>query len=182
MPQTGALRDRLSLTAIRRLTGRARQAVHAGLAVLLLLPTLAVAADCSASATGVSFGIYDAAATLPDDSTGSLTVSCTYTGGGVRDVSYVVTLFSANSSSPATRWLATGSSRLYYNLYRNAARTEIWGDGTGGSYVVSGSVKPGPGVGNETRTTTYTVYGRVPERQDADAGSYADTVVITLTF
>ena len=182
MPQTGALRDSHSFTLLRHLAGRVRGAAHAGLAVLLFVPGLAVAADCSASATGVSFGIYDAAATLPDDSTGSLTVSCSYTGGGVRDVSYVVTLISANSASPATRWLAAGASRLYYNLYRNAARTEIWGDGTGGSYVVSGSVKPGPGVGNETRTAIYTVYGRVPERQDADAGSYADTIVITLTF
>jgi spore coat protein U-like protein len=111
-----------------------------------------------------------------------LTVSCSYTGGGVRDVAYVVALSSTNSSSPATRWLAAGPLRLYYNLYRNAARTEIWGNGTGGSFVVSGSLKPGPGVGNETRSETYTVYGRVPEQQDADTGDYSDTIVITLTF
>ena len=59
---------------------------------MLLTPGLAAAADCSASATGVSFGTYDAALTLPDDSTGSLTVTCSYTGGGVRDVSCAVTL------------------------------------------------------------------------------------------
>ena len=159
-----------------------RRSILAGVAGLLLTPGLAAAADCSASATGVSFGTYDAALTLPGDSTGSLTVTCNYTGGGVRDVSYVVTLSSTNSPSPATRWLAAGPFKLFYNLYRNAARSEIWGDGTGGSYVVSGSLKPGPGVGNETRTAIYTVYGRVPELQDAGVGSYSDTIVITLTF
>ena len=47
---------------------------------------------------------------------------------------------------------------------------------------MSGSLKPGPGVGNETRTAIYTVYGRVPALQDAGVGSYSDTIVITLTF
>jgi len=159
-----------------------RRTVRAGLAALLALPVLVEAADCSASATGVSFGIYDAATTLPNDSTGSLTVSCSYTGGGVQDVGYVVTLSSMNGSSPATRWLAAGASQLSYNLYRDAARTQIWGNGTSGSFVVSGSVKPGPGVGNETRSQTYSVYGRVPAQQDADAGDYSDMIVITLTF
>jgi spore coat protein U-like protein len=154
----------------------------AAFATLVALPGLAEAATCSASATGVSFGIYDASLTLPSDSTGSLTVSCSYTGGGVRDVGYVVTLNSTNSPNPATRWLAAGSAQLFYNLYRNAARTEIWGNGTGGSFVVSGSLKPGPGVGNETRSETYTVYGRVPAQQDADFGNYGDMIVITLTF
>jgi len=141
------------------------------------------ASSCTAAATSVGFGIYDAASALPDDSTGTLTVSCTYTGpGGTDEASYAVTLGSTNSPSPETRWLTTGAYRLYYNLYRNAARTEIWGNGTGGSYVVSGTLRPGPGVGNNTRSATYTVYGRVPAQQDAAVGNFSDTIVITLTF
>jgi len=166
----------------RRVYAAGIRQFRAVLAALVLAPCVAPAADCTASATSVGFGIYDAAIATPADSTGSLTVSCTYTGGGVRDVPYVVTLGSANSPSPATRWLATGSFRLYYNLYRDAARVEIWGDGTAGSFVVSGSVRPGPGVGNETRSNTYTVYGRVPPLQDAGVGNYADTIFVTLTF
>ena len=166
----------------RRESAAGVRQLRAVLAALVLAPCVAPAADCTASATSVGFGIYDAAIATPDDSTGSLTVSCTYTGGGVRDVPYVVTLGSANSPSPAARWLAAGSYRLYYNLYRDAARVEVWGDGTAGSFVVSGSVRPGPGVGNETRSNTYTVYGRVPPLQDAGVGNYADTIFVTLTF
>ena len=177
------MKGRLRAMTAKLLEMLTHGSVRAGFtAALLVLPGLAVAADCSASATGVNFGIYDAAATLPSDSTGSLTVSCSYTGGGVRDIGYVVALSSTNSSSPTTRWLVAGASQLFYNLYRNAARTEIWGNGTGGGFVVSGSLKPGPGVGNETRSQAYTVYGRVPEQQDADAGQYSDMIVITLTF
>ena len=46
----------------------------------------------------------------------------------------------------------------------------------------AGRCDPGPGVGNETRSNTYTVYGRVPPLQDAGVGDYADTIFVTLTF
>jgi spore coat protein U-like protein len=150
--------------------------------LLLLAARLAPAADCSASATGVSFGVYDASLTTPTDSTGALTVSCSYTPVGDRTVLYTVGLSSGNGSTAAQRWLASGNDRLYYNLYTDAARLIIWGDGTAGGTLVSGSLKPGPGVGNATRTEDYTVYGRIPARQDVNAGDYRDTIVFTLTF
>jgi spore coat protein U-like protein len=151
--------------------------------LLLFAARLAPAADCSASATSVMFGVYDTSLATPTDSTGSLTVSCSYTpSGGASTVLYTVGLSSGNGSTAAQRWLASGADRLYYNLYTDAARLIIWGDGTAGSTLVSGSLKPGPGVGNATRTEDYTVYGRIPARQDVDAGDYRDTIVFTLTF
>ena len=48
---------------------------------------------------------------------------------------------------------------LAYNLYREASRSIIWGDGTGGSAVGSGT------------GATHTVYGRIPSRQNVYAGS-----------
>ena len=40
----------------------------------------------------------------------------------------------------------------------------------------------GPGVGNGTKTFMHTVYGRIPQLQDAAPGTYNDTLVLTLTF
>jgi spore coat protein U-like protein len=40
----------------------------------------------------------------------------------------------------------------------------------------------GPGVGNSTRSQSHDVFGRIPAQQDAAAGVYADTIVITVTF
>jgi spore coat protein U-like protein len=152
-------------------------------AALLARPV--AAADCSATATSINFGIYDSVTPVANDSTGTLTVSCTHAAGGgqgSQQVSYTVALSSGSGVSPTTRWLAAGPFRLYYNLYRDAARTQVWGDGTAGSYLQSGTLRVGPGVGNRTRTAAYTVYGRMPALQDAAAGDYADLIVFTLTF
>ena len=42
----------------------------------------AQALDCTLSATGVAFGVYDAASTTPTDSAGNVSVRCTHVGGG----------------------------------------------------------------------------------------------------
>jgi spore coat protein U-like protein len=130
----------------------------------------------------VLFGVYDAVNPAPADSTGTMTVSCFNAAPGDRGVNFTVGLSSGNGTSPATRWLASGPNRLYYNLYRDAARVQVWGDGFNGSHLVSGTLRPGPGVGNATRSSTHTVYGRIPPGQDAASGNYTDTIVFTLTF
>jgi spore coat protein U-like protein len=162
----------------RRILG----ALVGGCLVATPMPRTLHAADCSASATSVMFGIYDAAAAAPNDSTGTLTVTCTYTPSGDRSILYTVGLNSGNGTSAAVRWLASGNDRLYYNLFIDPARLLIWGDGTAGAQLASGSLKVGPGVGNGTRSEKFTVYGRMPARQDANAGDYRDTIVFTLTF
>ena len=41
----------------------------------------------------------------------------------------------------------------------------------------------GPGNGNNSRTATHTVYGRIPQLQDALPGAYSDSLlVVTLTY
>ena len=161
---------------------RIPSAIVGGCVVAALMPLTVRAADCSASATSVMFGVYDATAAAPNDSTGTLTVTCTYTPSGDREILYTVGLNSGNGTTAAVRWLASGDYRLYYNLFTDPARLLIWGDGTAGSQLVSGSLKVGPGVGNGTRSDNFTVYGRMPAQQDANAGDYSDTIVFTLTF
>ena len=154
------------------------------LAVLLLGTQDATAAsDCSVTASGVAFGAYDPSLATADDSTGSIVVTCIYTGpGGGNNVNYTVTLSTGTSGSYAPRKLAAGASQLNYNLYRNAARTQVWGNGSSGTTVITGSLRVGSGNGNRTRTATHVVYGRIPELQNADTGNYADSILVTLTF
>jgi spore coat protein U-like protein len=64
-----------------------------------------------------------------------------------------------------------------YELYRDSGRTQRWGDDlAGGTDVVSGS-----GVG-QTSPTVIPVYGRVPSQPVGAAGSYSDTVTVTLEY
>jgi spore coat protein U-like protein len=67
-----------------------------------------------------------------------------------------------------------GAERLLYNLYLDAARTIVWGDGTGGSQT--GPMVTTRGAGG---TTTAYVFGRIPAGQDVAAGVYGDTIRVT---
>jgi spore coat protein U-like protein len=151
---------------------------------LFLAGNALAAADCSVSVSGLAFGTYDQLATIADDSTGTVTVTCTSIGkgGGVTRVNYSVAFSAGASGGYQQRFMTSGAPRLNYNLYVDAARSTIWGNGNSGTQLITGSLTVGPGVGNGTRTATHTVYGRVPAEQDAAVGSYTDAIVLTLTF
>lgn len=71
----------------------------------------------------------------------------------------------------------SGPGALAYQLYTDAARSIIFGDGGLGDVVnVSGT-----GYGNPA---TVTVYGRVPQADAAaaDPGNYIDTINVTILF
>jgi spore coat protein U-like protein len=78
------------------------------------------------------------------------------------------------AGSFAARALTLGSERLLYNLYLDAARTVVWGDGTGGSQAGPGVITRGA-----LGTTTAYVFGRVFAGQDAVEGVYGDTIRVT---
>ena len=63
--------------------------------------------------------------------------------------------------------------RLRYDMFRNAARTQVWGDTIAQPPCSRGS---GP-IRSRSRSI-----GRVPALQNVQSGSYADTVVATLFF
>jgi spore coat protein U-like protein len=152
-------------------------------ALLLGAQVAQAAVDCTVTASGVAFGTYDPSLGTADDSTGSIVVTCTYTGpGGDNTANYTVTLSTGTSGSFVPRKLAAGTSQLSYNLFRDAARTQVWGNASSGTTIITGSLKVGPGAGNRTRTATHVIYGRIPQQQDADTGDYSDLIQVTLTF
>jgi spore coat protein U-like protein len=163
---------------------RGLRAVFAAVSFFVVPAATLASVSCSVTAVSLNFGVYDVAATQPDDSVGTLTVTCNYVApGGGTGVSYVVALSNGqNASTPSARAMADGSQRLAYNVFDDAGRTRVWASGTGGTVVASGSMTVGPGVGNGTRTAIHTIYGRLPALQDAEPGTYLDTLVITLTY
>jgi spore coat protein U-like protein len=141
------------------------------------------AADCSIAAVSVNFGKYDPVATSPDDSVGTVTITCRHIAGNAERVNYSVMLSNGMlGNSAATRTMAAGSGRLGYNVFTDPARSQVWGNGTGSTVIASGSMTVGPGVGNGNQTVTHSVYGRIPQLQDAVPGTYSDTLLVTLTF
>ena len=145
------------------------------LAVLLCLFFAGKAgAACSVSATGVNFGAYDVFVTAPLDSTGTVTVTCTQN----QPIDITIAIGpsgTSNSFVPRQMRSASSPDRLNYNLFVNAGRSTVWGDGAAGtSTVLLNNVSR-----NRPRVTT--IYGRIPAGQDVSVGSYFDSLTVTIT-
>lgn len=136
---------------------------------ILLGTALPANAWCSISVSGVNFGGYDVFAAAPTDSVGQVTLVC------LLDDNVSVTISKGSSNSFTSRAMQNGTERLSYNLYRDAARTSVWGDGSNGtsSYVVPFVL---------LTNTPLPVYGRIPPGQDVRTGSYSDTVTVVVNF
>ena len=120
----------------------------AGLAFVLCGAGKVHAADCAVATVRLNFGDYDPSVTGPDDSVGTVTVTCRYVPKGATQVNYRVTISNGiNGTSPTTRQLGTGSARMGYNVFADPARSQVWGTGTGGTVIASGTMTIGPGVG-----------------------------------
>ncbi len=140
-------------------------------------------AICFPSAAPVAFGTYDPTTSMPNDSTGEIKVVCLYASGGASKIDYSVALSRGGSGSYAPRELTSvASQRLQYNLFADPARSAVWGDGTSNTTVVSGELKVGPGRPIVIDQNVHPIYGRIPARQDAQNGTYSDTIVVTLEF
>jgi spore coat protein U-like protein len=124
--------------------------------------------NCLVSAQNINFGATGVLSANVD-ATGQLTVTCTPT------TSYTVALNGGTTGSPpASRKMSKGSETVTYGLYKDAARSQVWGDaGTPGS-TVSGT---GTGL-----VQTLSVYGRVPPQATPSPGTYSDTVIVTVTY
>lgn len=135
------------------------------MAMLLLAPAMASAA-CTVAAGGLSFGSYDVFNGSHTDSTGSIDISCD------TATPYTLTLSPGNGSY-TQRTMVNGSHVLNYNFYSDAARSQIWGDGSGGTVSVSG---------NAETNANHTVYGRIQAQQNVSVGSYVDSIIVTLEY
>ncbi len=138
-------------------------------ATLVIGGRSASAQSCTFTTTSVAFGVYNVFDPTPLASTGSATYQCIW-------LAQPRTVYLSKGSAPSNepRQMVNGAARLSYNLYLDAAHTQIWGDPNPFSYSASGFVLF-PNV-------TLTVYALIPAGQDVPTGSYSDSVVATFNF
>ena len=148
-------------------------------------------AGCSVSSSGLSFGLYQpmtfAGQLTSADvlSTGTISISC---NNMPSPGSYTLALgASANSAGAgasdgiSTRYLANsnGGANMVFNVYTDARRSIVWGNGNIGA-LVSGSL---PIVTLGSYTDNVTVYGKIPAGQNTlNAGIFSGSVTVTLTY
>ena len=134
------------------------------------------------SASPVAFGNYDSITGAPLDVQGQIVYECGKGAGGkkgngqVRDQLSVQISVNQGTAGTFNRQMEGGRDRLRYNLYLDAARIIIWGDGTGGTQTYAATAQP------NGQLVTVPVFGRLFAGQDVAGGVYLDNLVVTLDF
>ncbi|HET6197628.1 MAG TPA: spore coat U domain-containing protein [Acetobacteraceae bacterium] len=129
--------------------------------------TATVVATCLINANPLPFGNYTGTQT---DATSSISVTCTNT------TPYNVGLDAGTSTGAtvnARKMVGPAGATLGYALFRDAARTQNWGN------TVGADTQTGTGNGS---AQTLTVFGRIPANAFPVPGGYADTITATITY
>ena len=131
--------------------------------------------NCTVATTPVNFGTYDVFAGYVLVSTGTLTVSCSNPEKKPITVNISINSGSAGKFNPRQMQGSNGTDRLNYFLFTDPSGAVIWGDGTGGSSIVSSTV-------TKASTSTSTIYGWIPAGQNVGVGTYTDVLTATVTW
>jgi spore coat protein U domain-containing protein, fimbrial subunit CupE1/2/3/6 len=132
--------------------------------------------SCSVATTAVTFGNYNPISVTATTANGNVAVTCSALV--IFTASYVISMAKGNSATYTPRFMNLAGVHLNYNLYTTAGFASIWGDATGGTVTVSDSYTA---IGlSDTRN--YTVFGQIPAVQTIGAGTYTDTILVTVTY
>ncbi|MDH3945493.1 MAG: spore coat U domain-containing protein [Chromatiales bacterium] len=169
-PQWYALRS-MDLPTERKSRIRART-----LAVLLLMlgatmTNIASAQNCTITAVPLNFGSYLPNDLAPLDNAGAVDIDCKGRGG-----IFLVTIAAGNSNDYLQRLMLSATDALAYNVYLDAARTQIWGNWSSGTSALRRFRR------NGRYRESIPVYGRIFAGQDVDPGIYSDSLLVTIIF
>ncbi|MDB2668233.1 spore coat protein U domain-containing protein [Luminiphilus sp.] len=149
---------------------------YAATATGTMAVSTSVLMSCTISAGAMTFASYDPTAAADNDATATITSTCT-TGGaavitmgqggraqvGSTDAIPLRAMFNGDEGAPED---------LDYHLYSDSAGGTVWGntEGTGKAITADGTAQ------------NFTAYGRIPKNQTVGAGSFSDSVAVTLTY
>lgn len=140
-----------------------------------LTVTATVQASCTVDDATLDFGTITNLANATTAQTG-ITITCTKGSGWS---------LALDDGSNTNRQMSNGTDLLNYELYTDSGTANVWA-----TTCTSTPANPAPtstecayGVGTGSAVTNATtVYGEVPASQNVSAGSYTDTVTMTLTY
>ncbi len=122
------------------------------------------------SVTPLAFGTVPGRVAAGVDQAATLQFNCT------GRTAWTVGLDNGTHASGTTRRMrlgTAGTSYVTYELYNDPARTQRWG-ATAGTGGMTGT---GTGLNQSLQ-----IYGRVPGNQTVPAGTYQDTIQVTITY
>ena len=148
---------------------------YAAVATGTMAVSTSVLMSCTIGAGAMTFSSYDPSASSDNDATATITSTCT-SGGAAK-----ITMSQGGASRPGStdtvplRAMKTAGDFpefLGYHLYTDDDRAIVWGndDASGRAITADGSAQ------------TFTAYGRIPKEQVVGAGTFSDSVAVTLTY
>jgi spore coat protein U-like protein len=133
-----------------------------------------VDATCTFSvSTALDFGTFDVSSPTPTLGTGTFSIACT--SGAPVYITLGQGLYpgpGSTDSTPVRQMSAGGSDRLGYELFKDAALTQSWGNTTASGVTLAGDGGP----------DTASLYARIPAGQPVLSGVYQDSVLATVTY
>jgi len=131
------------------------------------------AVTCSVSGGPLSFGALVTVGELAAaNASAQIELSCAPVAGVGGTIHYTIALLAGGT-------LNHGSTSMGYRLYSDVARTNSWGDGSGGTSVITGTVTV-PNTG--PATARHGVYGEAEPNRGLVAGAYIESVVIVVEY
>ena len=128
------------------------------------------------SLTNLSYDPMNGSPTLS-----AITFSIRCNGGGGRVNTIELSIGGATSSSDFSTRVMTLNDKLYYQLYRDPARTIVWGNGPQNSNSSANYTRYNFSNGE---TKNFTIYVMIPALQNIYSGTYTVTPgpVITIRY
>ena len=134
-----------------------------------VMPSSRAIAGCAASSGSVLFGVVDVLPATAIDVTSSLSVTCSSVTGQQR---LCVSIGRGSAGDAVSRQLVGSGGSIRFDLYEDAARTQLWGSWWSG-WDTAGLQLDVPGNG----TYSINIYGRLfGSQQQAIPGSYNSTI------
>lgn len=138
--------------------------------------TATISANCNIGVSTMNFGsVSSISANI--DSTATITAQCTNT------TPYSIGLNNGANASGSQNRMRLGATTNYinYEIYTDSARTHLWSTTTSTTSCTGGTSTCVLATGTGSNQTV-TIYGRVPAQSLPAAGTFTDTVVVTVTF
>lgn len=130
---------------------------------------IVIQAECKVQSTQTldfgTRGVLDANV----DATSNIGVQCTNT----TPYNIQLNAGTTGGGSIATRLMTDGSATVAYQMYRDAGRSQNWGQTNGTDTVAA--------TGNGS-VQTHTIYGRVAPQATPAPATYTDTVTVTVEY
>ena len=131
--------------------------------------SITIQADCTVATllSDINFGTEGVLAT---DVAASSTLTCTCSLGTPYSIG--LNAGTGSGATVATRKMTNGSSTVDYSLYSDSSHVNVWGNVSGEWMEATGTGLP----------QLFTIYGLVPPQTTPGAGTYTDTITVTVTF